>query len=159
MDTKDYKHLCEILVKSKLQWQKTDQWLPGAGVRDCGGDWWQRGTGNIWGWQKYYISGLSWWLHCCTHLSKTQWNVHLKLMNFNICKTYLNKADFLKMVLFLHENQRFRLDIRDFWSWDITEDFLSWDFPGGTVVKNLPANAGDMGSIPGPGRSHMPQSN
>ena len=33
------------------------------------------------------------------------------------------------------------------------------DFPGGTVVKNLPANAGDMGSIPGPGRSHMPQSN
>ena len=25
--------------------------------------------------------------------------------------------------------------------------------------KNLPANAGDMGSIPGPGRSHMPQNN
>jgi len=23
------------------------------------------------------------------------------------------------------------------------------DFPGGTVVKNLPANAGDTGSIPG----------
>ena len=22
-------------------------------------------------------------------------------------------------------------------------------FPGGTVVKNLPANAGDMGSVPG----------
>ena len=34
-----------------------------------------------------------------------------------------------------------------------------WDFPGGTVVKNLPANAGDTGSSPGPGRSHMPQSN
>ena len=33
------------------------------------------------------------------------------------------------------------------------------DIPGGTVVKNLPANAGDMGSSPGPGRSHMPQSN
>ena len=33
------------------------------------------------------------------------------------------------------------------------------DFPGGTVVKNLPANAGDMGSSPGPGRSHMPRSN
>ena len=30
------------------------------------------------------------------------------------------------------------------------------DFPGGAVVKNLPANAGDMGSSPGPGRSHMP---
>ena len=32
-------------------------------------------------------------------------------------------------------------------------------FPGGAVVKNLPANAGDMGSSPSPGRSHMPQSN
>ena len=26
-------------------------------------------------------------------------------------------------------------------------------FPGGSVVKNLPTNAGDMGSIPGSGRS------
>ena len=34
-----------------------------------------------------------------------------------------------------------------------------WDFPGGSVVKNLPANAGDMGSSPALGRSHMPQSN
>ena len=31
-------------------------------------------------------------------------------------------------------------------------------FPGGAVVKNLPANAGDAGSSPGPGRSHMPWS-
>ena len=26
-------------------------------------------------------------------------------------------------------------------------------FPGGSVVKNLPANSGDMGSVPGLGRS------
>ena len=32
-------------------------------------------------------------------------------------------------------------------------------FPGGTVVENLPANAGDTGSSPGLGRSHMPWSN
>ena len=31
-------------------------------------------------------------------------------------------------------------------------------FPGGTVVKNPPANAGDTGSRPGPGRSHVPRS-
>ena len=31
--------------------------------------------------------------------------------------------------------------------------FNSWGFPGGSVVKNLPANAGDTGSIPGSGRS------
>ena len=33
------------------------------------------------------------------------------------------------------------------------------DFPSGTVVKNPPANAGDTGSSPGPGRSHMLRSN
>ena len=31
-------------------------------------------------------------------------------------------------------------------------------FPGGAVVVNLPANAGDAGSSPGLGRSHMPRS-
>ena len=36
---------------------------------------------------------------------------------------------------------------------------INRDFPGGTVVKNLPANAGDLGSIPSPGRSYIPQSN
>ena len=33
-----------------------------------------------------------------------------------------------------------------------------WDFPGGAVVKNPPANAGDTGSGPCPGRSHIPWS-
>ena len=32
-------------------------------------------------------------------------------------------------------------------------------FPGGAMVKNLPANAGDTGWSPGPGRSHMPRTN
>ena len=32
---------------------------------------------------------------------------------------------------------------------------LSRDFPGGPVVKSVPANVGDMGSVPGQGRSHM----
>ena len=36
---------------------------------------------------------------------------------------------------------------------------LNGDFPGGAVVKNPPANAGDTGLSPGPERSHMPQSN
>ena len=44
-------------------------------------------------------------------------------------------------------------------------DFVSYsftefrDFPGGTVVKNPPADAVDRGSSPGSGRSHMPWSN
>ena len=32
-------------------------------------------------------------------------------------------------------------------------------FPSGAVVESLPANAGDTGSSPGLGRSHMPRSN
>ena len=32
-------------------------------------------------------------------------------------------------------------------------------FPGGTVVENLPVNAGDTGSSRGLGGSHMPRSN
>ena len=35
--------------------------------------------------------------------------------------------------------------------------FCSSDL-GDSVVKNLSANAGDMGLIPGPGKSHMPHS-
>ena len=42
---------------------------------------------------------------------------------------------------------------------DVQNHMACMDFPGGTVVKNPPANAGDVGSIPGLGRSHMPRSN
>ena len=42
----------------------------------------------------------------------------------------------------------------------MVEDFIfkgsdnsSWGFPGGSAVKKLPANTGDVGSIPGSGRS------
>ena len=48
------------------------------------------------------------------------------------------------------------------------EETLQWilqkyiglgDFPGGAVVKNPPASAGDTGLSLAPGRSHMPRSN
>ena len=39
------------------------------------------------------------------------------------------------------------------------KDFITQvESPGGTVVENLPANAGDTGSSPGLGGSHMPRS-
>ena len=41
----------------------------------------------------------------------------------------------------------------------IDYNFVLTGFPGGAVVENLPANAGDTGSSPGLGRSHMPRSN
>ena len=36
---------------------------------------------------------------------------------------------------------------------------IGQDFPGGPVVKNPPANAGDKGSNLGLGRFHMPRVN
>ena len=39
------------------------------------------------------------------------------------------------------------------------KSMASRDFPGGGVIKNPPANAGDTGSSPGLGRSHMLRSN
>ena len=41
----------------------------------------------------------------------------------------------------------------------LTSKQRNWDFPGCLVVKNLPANAGDTGSIPGLGKSHVPWGN
>ena len=49
----------------------------------------------------------------------------------------------IKVVIFKHFSLNF--------TWE--------DFPGGTVDKNLPADARDTGSNPDPGRFHMPQSN
>ena len=43
------------------------------------------------------------------------------------------------MIVILHNNYK------------ITSNVIG--FPGGSVVKNPPANAGDAGLIPGPGRS------
>ena len=42
---------------------------------------------------------------------------------------------------------------------EVFENASTRDFSGSQVVKNPPANAGDAGSIPGPGRSHMPRNN
>ena len=41
----------------------------------------------------------------------------------------------------------------------VISKILIRDLPGGAVVKNLPANAGDMVSSPGLGRSPMLQTN
>ena len=42
---------------------------------------------------------------------------------------------------------------------DFSLKMLIVGFPGGSVIKNLPANAGDTGSIPRLGRPHLLQSN
>ena len=41
----------------------------------------------------------------------------------------------------------------------VSESDMTWQLNAHTVDKNPPDNAGNMGSIPGPERSHMPQNN
>ena len=79
-------------------------------------------------------------------------NVTRKLLEFfnEFSKVAGYKINAQKSLAFLYtNNERSEREIKKTVS----------DFPGGTVVKNPPASAGDMGSRPGPGRSHMPWSN
>jgi len=39
--------------------------------------------------------------------------------------------------------------------WNTKKEKKRHQLPGDSVVKNLPVNAGEAGSIPGPGRPHM----
>ena len=55
-------------------------------------------------------------------------------------------ANSLVVYLFIHQNFYFIV-------------LKIQDFPGGALVGSPPANAGDTGSSPGPGGSHMPWSN
>ena len=71
-----------------------------------------------------------------THLLKTQFSISLKFH-----KRELLISKILSHVV-IRENR--------------IKNFSNLGFPGGTVVENLPANAGDTGSRPGLGRSHMP---
>ena len=70
----------------------------------------------------------------------------MKIKHVKICaaKAVLG-GKFLALSAYIRKEERSKINDRD--------------FPGGTVVKNSPANAGDMGLSPGLGRSHMPWSN
>ena len=54
-------------------------------------------------------------------------------------------------------NNRFHLPCQFFCPANIEE--ITRDFPGSSGIENPPANSEDTGSVPGPGRSHMPQGN
>ena len=55
--------------------------------------------------------------------------------------------------LYCHEKLVTQSHSKCLWNLDLE---CKWSgFPGGSVIKSLPANAGDRGSTPDPGRSHM----
>ena len=53
----------------------------------------------------------------------------------------------------------FNIGYSNIFSVKLIKNTKNGDFLGGIVVENPPASARDMGSSPGPGRSHVPRSN
>ena len=72
-------------------------------------------------------------------------------------KQVLSKC-YNKMTLYKEEESNLELGILQV-NYNSLSKLNFGGFPGGAVVENLPANAGDTGSSPGLGGSHMPRSN
>ena len=88
---------------------------------------WSEGLGRAWGWLTFWRTGGCWYGSPRRELTtrgippaRRCWMCHSK------CSKHL-----------MHIN------------WFIPSKSPSKGFPGGSVLKKLPANAGDMGSIPG----------
>ena len=96
----------------------------------------------------------------CTVLNQRPWKyLHRGMLNSTACH-HSHCWFVIKLFISMKDTPHKYIGRREVW--DVASAikyFLYLGFPGGAVVKNLPANAGDMGSIPGPGRSHMPQNN
>ena len=74
----------------------------------------------------------------------------------------INRADETqyKVHFLLYQKKIYIEHLTSLWqNLPLYEIYYVLGFPGGSVVKNPPWNTGDIGSLPGPGRSHMSQSN
>ena len=100
-------------------------------------------------------------------LSITIWSTDADNLFYNWSTETLNndlKIQILQLLIFQMPLIKFRLCSYIYIIYHFLETILlikihTEGFPGGAVVENLPANAGDTGSSPGLGRSHMPRSN
>ena len=106
-------------------------------------------TGQSWNWDAHPLApeSLIWLLHCVSH-----WYLSACVMLVDVKKSM--ERPFLlsdtKVVVVLYMILSTLRGYGKQWTM-----IRNRDFPGGAVVENPPANAGDTGSIPGPGRSHM----
>ena len=81
-------------------------------------------------------------------------------VNRNQLQLYVSVENGQKELKFLNQRRKYNNRVITENCWGGTEDKnAAKGFPGGAVVENVPANAGDTGSSPGLGRSHMPRSN
>ena len=123
------------------------------GQREGGGRNWGLSHKPFGGYVSYNLSGFL--------PFRREFPFQVIILSFNkaiICLSITLKES--KSIILIYRNNELR-----------GQDFIpEWDnnailkpspggFPGGAVVENQPANAGDTGSNPGLGRSHMPRSN
>ena len=85
---------------------------------------------------------------------------HISDIDYSFLKTGPATVSFLEA---FPDPSHFSSTLTPFWVKHLWVPFAlskpwSWDFPGGAVDKNPPANAGDTGSLSGRGRSHVPRS-
>ena len=106
------------------------------------------------GGKKGFEMSVFYWFIETTHSTTEKWTV-LVVTNFPFSPKVVDKSLGLARML-----------SSTYWVEFVTEEtmggisvkkYFPWDFPGGPVVRNLPANVGNMGLSPGLGRFHMSQ--
>ena len=73
----------------------------------------------------------------------------INFISLNLVMKWINSLKAINYQSFLRKNHI---------TWIVSYPLKQWslrDFPGGSVVKNPPANVGDLGLTPDLGRSHM----
>ena len=84
-------------------------------------------------------------------------SVHPFIHHIKIFESFFNSLQW--QISFNASKKSENFHHRTLWDWTLLRHLVikssCWGFLGGSVVKNLPVNAGDMCSIPDPGRSHM----
>ena len=71
------------------------------------------------------------------------------------CLHYNERSQINNLILHLKELEKEQTKLKASWRKEVNK--IRMDFPGGSVVNNSPAHAGDMGLIPDLGRTHMLQ--
>ena len=143
-------------------------------ICECNGKVWQMGKPSL-ALVCVQPAGKEWFLHFLMvgKGNKISWHEHYMKFKFQCpnIKLYWNTATVLCLGTIYHwfhaavatwvvaTETLWATKMEIFTIWPFTEIVYDVDFPGGAVVKNPPAHAGDMGLSPGPRRSHMPWSN